>query len=95
MIRQNKWRAGRYGLDAKIVDPATYIAVPARKVVRTMLARLQDRGDELGCASYLNSIHEMLDQPTGAVRQMRAYDESNDLAEVVRRMLLFSEGSIS
>jgi len=93
MIRQNKWRAARYGLDAKLVDPSTYVAVPARKVVRAMLARLQDRSEELGCALYLGKIRDMLDQPTGSVLQMRTFEETNDLAEVVRRMLAYSEAS--
>jgi len=93
MIRQNKWRAARYGLDAKLVDPSTYKAVPARKVVRTLLSSLQDRASELGCASYLDIIRDMLDEPTGSVLQMRAFEETNDLAEVVRRMLVFSEQS--
>ncbi|HKI21060.1 MAG TPA: YbdK family carboxylate-amine ligase [Isosphaeraceae bacterium] len=91
MIRQNKWRAGRYGLDAKLVDPSTHVAVPARKVVHGLLSSLQDRGDELGCARYLDIIRDMLDQPTGSVLQMRAFDETHDLAEVVRRMLAYSE----
>ncbi len=36
----------------------------------------------------------MLDQPTGSVLQMRAFDETHDLAEVVRRMLAYSEASV-
>ncbi len=90
MIRQNKWRAGRYGLDAKLVDPSTYVAVPARQVVRALLARLEDRGEELGCGPYLDKVRDMLDQPTGSTLQMRAFDETNDLAEVVRRMVAYS-----
>ena len=35
LIRQNKWRACRYGMDAKLVDPATYQAIPARQVVHS------------------------------------------------------------
>jgi carboxylate-amine ligase len=91
MVRQNKWRAGRYGLDAKLVDPATCLSVPARTVVRNLLARLEDRAIELGCATYLDIVHRMLDEPTGSVRQLRIYEETGDLAEVVRRMIAFSE----
>src|SRR6478609_5873444 len=40
MIRQNKWRACRYGMDARLVDPLTFKAVPARKLVRDLLDRL-------------------------------------------------------
>ena len=50
LIRQNKWRACRYGMDARLVDPASHQAVPARQVVHTLLDRLQPRAEELGCA---------------------------------------------
>jgi carboxylate-amine ligase len=91
MIRQNKWRACRYGLEAKLVDSATHLSVPVRTVVRNLLGRLEDRGVELGCASYLDIVHRMLDEPTGSVRQLRIHEETGDLAEVVRRMIAFSE----
>ena len=87
LIRQNKWRACRYGMDARLVDPASHQAVPARQVVHTLLDRLQTRAEELGCTPYLEIVREMADQPTGSVRQLQVFEETNDLAEVVRRML--------
>ena len=91
LIRQNKWRACRYGMDARLVDPASHQAVPARQVVHTLLDRLQARAEELGCAHYLEIVREMAEQPTGSVRQLQIYEETKDLAEVVRRMLARSE----
>jgi glutamate---cysteine ligase / carboxylate-amine ligase len=91
LIRQNKWRACRYGMDARLVDPASHQAVPARQVVRSLLDRLQARAEELGCVPYFEIVREMVEQPTGAVRQLQIYEETNDLAEVVRRMLACSE----
>ena len=70
MIRQNKWRACRYGMDAKLVDAATHQAIPARQVVHSLVDRLADRAEELGCIRYLEIVHEMADQPTGSVRQL-------------------------
>ena len=51
MVRQNKWRACRYGMEANLVDPATFQSVPARQVVALAVDRLADRGEELGCAA--------------------------------------------
>ena len=87
LIRQNKWRACRYGMDARLVHTASYQAVPARQVVHRLIDRLQPRADELGCASYLESVHDIADRPTGSVRQLQIFEETNDLTEVVRRML--------
>lgn len=91
LIRQNKWRACRYGMDARLVDPASHQPVPAREVVRSLLDRLQGRAEELGCSPYFEVVRDMLEQPTGSVRQLQIYAETNDLAEVVRRMLVRSE----
>ncbi len=91
MVRQNKWRACRYGMEAKLVDPSTYQAIPARQVVHSLVDRLADRGEELGCASYLQSVHDLAEQPTGALRQLQILRETNNLEEVVRRMLSLTE----
>ena len=86
MVRQNKWRACRFGMEAKLVDPSTYQAIPARQVVHALVDRLADRGEELGCASYLQSVHDLAEQPTGAARQLQISRETNSLEEVVRQM---------
>jgi len=91
LIRQNKWRACRYGMDAKLVDAATHQAVPARHVVHNLLDRLQSRADELGCTRYFEIVREMAERPTGSVRQLGIFQETNNLAEVVRRMRAQSE----
>ena len=71
--------------------PPAHQAVPARQVVQSLLDRLQPRAEELGCTPYLEIVREMAEQPTGSVRQLQIYEETNDLAEVVRRMLARSE----
>ncbi len=91
LIRQNKWRACRYGMDARLVDAATHAAVPARDVVHALVDRLRDRGRELDCVPHLEKVHEMADHPTGSVLQLQVFRETGSLPEVVRRMLAFSE----
>jgi glutamate---cysteine ligase / carboxylate-amine ligase len=91
LIRQNKWRACRYGMDAKLVDPATHQSTDARRVVHNLVDRLRVRADELGCSNNLEIVRAMADRPTGSVRQLTVFEETNNLAEVVRRMLARSE----
>jgi carboxylate-amine ligase len=91
MVRQNKWRACRYGLDARLVDPSTYQASPARQVVHSLVDRLEPRAEALGCGAYLQSVRDMAEQPTGSVRQLHVFRETGSLEEVVRRMLAVSE----
>jgi glutamate---cysteine ligase / carboxylate-amine ligase len=90
LIRQNKWRACRYGMDARLVDAATHTAVPARQLVHGLVDRLRDRAQELDCTPYLGKVDEMADQPTGSVMQLHAFHETGNLAEIVRRMVALS-----
>ncbi len=87
MVRQNKWRACRYGMEARLVDPTGFEPKPARQIVHELAARLRPTAEELGCARELESVRDMADRPTGADLQLAAYEETEDLAEVVRRML--------
>jgi glutamate---cysteine ligase / carboxylate-amine ligase len=91
MVRQNKWRACRFGMDAKLVDPGTYQAIPARHVIHSLIDRLEERGEALGCARYLRSVRDLVEQPSGSMRQLQAYQETHNLADVVRRMLALTE----
>ena len=90
LIRQNKWRACRYGMEASLVDPQTFQSIPVRKVVHRLLDRLKNCALELGCSSQLEIVRELADRPTGSVLQLETYRQTGDLAEVIRRMLRLS-----
>ncbi|CAN5862894.1 glutamate--cysteine ligase [soil metagenome] len=87
MVRQNKWRACRYGLEAQLVDTYSFEVLPARQMVRSLVRRLGDVADELGCRAELDFVLELADRPTGAQRQIALYEQTGDLVEVVRRMV--------
>jgi carboxylate-amine ligase len=91
MVRQNKWRACRYGLDAQLVDPATLKPVPARQVIRTLVKRLEGIGQTLGCADWLAAAGDLTEQPTGSARQLAHFERAGDYPAVVRAMLERSE----
>jgi carboxylate-amine ligase len=95
MVRQNKWRACRFGMDARLVDSFTHKSLPARQVVHTLVDRLEHRALELDCLSYLQSVRDMAGRPTGSVRQLEAYRAAPDFADVVRRLLEFSEPRVA
>jgi carboxylate-amine ligase len=91
LARQNKWRACRYGMEARLVDPRTYEAIPVRQVVHSLIDRLEGRAEELGCTAYLRSVRDLAEQPTGSVRQLQTFRETSNLAAVVQSMLALSE----
>ena len=86
IVRQNKWRASRYGMGAKLVDPQTQAVLDARVTVQDLVGRLRATGEELGCSAYLDHALLMTEQPTGAERQLAIYRESGQLREIVRKL---------
>jgi carboxylate-amine ligase len=90
LIRQNKWRACRYGMEASLVDPQSFESIPVRTVVHCLVDRLWNRASELGCMDELEIVRELADNPTGSVLQLEAYKQTRDLREVIRRMLSLS-----
>jgi glutamate---cysteine ligase / carboxylate-amine ligase len=86
MIRQNRWRACRFGLGAELVDPNTMEALPARQAAETLIRRLGKLSGFLGCRRHLGHALDMAARPTGSERQIALAEEVGDLVEVVRRL---------
>lgn len=91
MVRQNKWRACRFGLDAQLVDPASLRPLPARRVIRKLVERLSGVGQTLGCADWLEAASALSDQPTGSAQQLAHFERCGNLPAVVAQMLARSE----
>jgi carboxylate-amine ligase len=83
LLMENKWRAARYGMDGKLIDFGKQTEVPARDLIREYLEFVDDVVDELDSREELNYIHTMLEQGSGADRQLRVYKETGDFKKVV------------
>jgi carboxylate-amine ligase len=84
LILENKWRASRYGIDGKLIDLGKEIEVPFRELVREMLEFVDDVVDELGSRREVAHVHWILENGTGADRQLAVYNATNgDLKQVV------------
>ena len=90
MVRQNKWRACRYGLGAKLVDSYTYETKSVAEVVENLVEVLAPAADELGCRNYLQECLGMIARPSHAERQLEILRETSDPVEIVRRLTVQS-----
>ncbi len=86
LLMENKFRAVRYGLDGKMIDFGKQTEVPARDLILEYLDFVKDVVAELGSQNEINYIRTMLDQGSGADRQLRVFRETNDLKSVVDYM---------
>jgi carboxylate-amine ligase len=83
LINENKWRAGRYGIDGKMIDFGKEEEVKTRSLIMELLEFIDDVVDELGSRSAIDYVQTMLDRGTGADRQLKVFEETGDLVKVV------------
>ncbi|WP_374313405.1 glutamate--cysteine ligase [Microbacterium sp.] len=87
-VRENKWRAARYGLDARIIVDREGTQVPVTEHLRETLERLSDIAVELKCSRELAGIETTLNQGASYARQLLVADAADgDLREVVRHLI--------
>jgi carboxylate-amine ligase len=94
LIMENKWRALRYGLDGKLIDFGKRTEVPMRDLMVEYLAFVDDVVDELGSRKELEYIYQMMDQGSGADRQLKVFQETNDLKAVVDYIVQETEAGV-
>lgn len=82
-VNENRWRAMRYGVEGNLVDFGRGIEIPMRELARELLQFVDDVVDDLGSRDALKTVYEILDEGTGADRQLRVYHEREDLTDVV------------
>ncbi len=95
LIMENKWRAARYGLDGKLIDFGKETEVPIRDLIYEYLDFIDDVVDELGSRDEINYIHRILENGTGADRQLRIFQETGDLTKVVDYILYETEAGLT
>lgn len=89
VVRQNKWKAARYGMRAELIDPVTHKTIPVREMVFFLYEKLKPYAEELGCMQELNHIITMVDHPSGAENQISLYESNgHDLRGVVESLVV-------
>lgn len=83
LINENKWRAARYGIQAKLIDFGKQEEVPYSDLCDELLDFVDDVLDELGSRHEVAYIKEILKNGTGADRQLAVFEQTNDLKSVV------------
>jgi carboxylate-amine ligase len=87
LIMENKWRAARYGLDGKMIDFGKQIEVPVRDLIHEIVDFVSDVTPELDSREEIAYINRILEEGSGADRQLRVFAETGDLNRVVDYMI--------
>jgi glutamate---cysteine ligase / carboxylate-amine ligase len=94
LIEENKWRAARYGIEGKLIDFGREAEVPMRELMYELLELIDDVVDELGSRSAIDYIHTILNEGTSAERQLRVYQQTGNLKDVVRHLVAETRASV-
>ena len=88
LTTENKWLAGRYGLEAPLIDLATgrRNRIPVAQLIRRTLKQLEPHARELGSERELEGIDDILRNGNGAARQLRVFNANRDIVEVVNEI---------
>ena len=83
LLNENKWRASRYGIDGRLIDFGKEEEVNTRALLYELLDFVDPVIDHLGSRHRLAHIHKILENGTGADRQLKTFEETKNLVSVV------------
>lgn len=83
LIKENKFRAARYGIEGQMIDFGLQKEVETRMLILELLDFIEDVVDELGSREHINFAHQILKNGTGADKQLAIFEKTKDLTKVV------------
>nr|WP_194737678.1 glutamate--cysteine ligase [Actinomadura sp. RB99] len=83
VVRDNKWRATRYGLDAIVITDDSGNTAPLRDDLYELIRELEPVADRLGCAEELKVAGEVLENGAAYERQRAIRAAGGSLENIV------------
>ena len=96
LTTENKWLAGRYGLEAPVMDLATgkRNRIAVAQLVRRAMREIEPHARELGSERELEGIRDILARGNGADRQLRIFNANRDIVEVAEEIADATEAAL-
>jgi len=86
--RENKWRAARYGLDARVIVDADGREEPVVEHLHETIDRLREVASELKCAREFDGLQTILATGGSSARQIAVAEAADgDLRQVVQHLI--------
>src|SRR5215831_6574195 len=82
LLNENKWRASRYGIDGRLIDFGKEEEVNTRVLIDELLDFVDDVVDDLGSRHRLAYVNKILENGTGADRQLSIFEQTKNLTKV-------------
>lgn len=95
VLRQNKWRAGRYGLDADVIIDDRGLQQPVRSAIGDLLSEMAPVAARLGCEAELARVDGILSGGASYERQRAVVPEGAAGAEALRPVVDLLVGELA
>ncbi|PRX91849.1 glutamate--cysteine ligase [Allonocardiopsis opalescens] len=86
VVNDNKWRATRYGLDARVITDEKGTTVPLRDDLYELVRQLAPIAERLGCADELDVVSDVLEYGASYERQRAIVAAGGTLNDVVEAL---------
>ncbi len=83
VVRDNKWRATRYGLDATVITDESGTTAPLRDELYELVRELEPVADRLGCLEELRVTSEVLEHGASYERQRAVLAHAGEMTDVI------------
>ena len=87
IVRENKWRAARYGLDASIIVNNRGDQAPITEEIIRLLHILHPVSQRLHCEKELQDIELILQNGASYQRQRKVYEQAGKYTDVVQHLV--------
>jgi len=87
LVRENKWRAARHGLDASIIVDEGGKTVPLRQAIRELVEDLTPVATRLNCTAELRGTLDIMERGSSYIRQREVVEAGGSLADVVDSLI--------
>jgi len=88
VVRENKWKAARYGLDADIIVDDDGNLRPVRDCIVELVGELEPVAKHLDCAAELAGVLDMVEEGPSARRQREIVAQGGTLVDVVDALVV-------
>lgn len=76
LIKENRWRAQRYGIDTGLIDFGRREIVSLKELVEELIELTEVDAKALDCVDEVEHVRTILERGTSAHRQIKVYDDS-------------------
>ena len=93
MVQQNKWRACRFGNQARLVNSYSYEVQTVAESIASLTKLLEPTAEELNCSAYLQDVQRLASEPDWATLQRTTLKQTGSPAAMVRELTAISRDS--